>query len=718
MVNAAATGNAFTVRVTGMTCAGCAAGLQRALEQSGLTESAAVSITTGLANVRCAEDAFPRVLEVIRSRGFGAESVSGMVLYSEVEQRQAAAELVWRRRAVWGLSIWLPLELGHWVMSYLHEHPAWMPWVMAMGSAAVVMGVGSEFLRSALGALRRGGTNMDTLISLGAGTAFLWSAGVLVFRPELPQYFSEAAGLLAVVSVGHWLEARASTSAGSAVRELLQLQPEFCELLRLDGGLLTVRTSEVRAGQRLLIRPGARIPVDGVVEEGQSDVDESIVTGESLPVLRRLGDPVPAGGLNTTGRLVIRTTTGGEATTVAKIAALVQEAQASRAPIQKLADRVSAVFVPLVLAIAGLTVVLRGFQGQLEFGVISAVTVLIISCPCALGLATPMAVMVGAGAASRRGILIRNAAALEQIGRTQLVVFDKTGTLTIGRPELVRLEVEPGFDEQQVLGLAAAAESSSEHPIGAAVVRAARQRGIEFDVVENFVALPGQGVDACVGGKQVSIRRDELATSKVVLDGVLAARFEVSDMVRPDAIAAVERLRLLGVESAILTGDRIATARAVAEKLGIPESHVMAHASPEEKLERIRGLGARAVMVGDGLNDAAALAECGVGVAMGSGTAAAMEAAAVVIPGERIEAVAELVELSRLTLSAIRQNLVFAFAYNVLAIPVAAAGLLGASGPLWAALAMGFSDLTVVGNSLRLKRRLSVQRLARLSSRN
>ncbi|MEY3175461.1 MAG: hypothetical protein RLZZ436_3375 [Planctomycetota bacterium] len=718
MVNAVATGNAFTVRVTGMTCAGCAAGLQRALEQSGLTESAAVSITTGLATVRCAEDAFPRVLEVIRSRGFNAEPVSGVVLYSEVEQRQAAAELVWRRRAVWGLSIWLPLELGHWVLSYLHEHPAWMPWVMAMGSAAVVMGVGSEFLRSALGALRRGGTNMDTLISLGAGTAFLWSAGVLVFRPELPQYFSEAAGLLAVVSVGHWLEARASASAGSAVRELLQLQPEFCELLRLDGGLLTVRTSEVRAGQRLLIRPGARIPVDGVVEEGQSDVDESIVTGESLPVLRRLGDSVPAGGLNTTGRLVIRTTTGGEATTVAKIAALVQEAQASRAPIQKLADRVSAVFVPLVLAIAGLTVVLRGFQGQLEFGVISAVTVLIISCPCALGLATPMAVMVGAGAASRRGILIRNAAALEQIGRTQLVVFDKTGTLTVGRPELVRLEVEPGFDERQVLGLAAAAESSSEHPIGAAVVRAARQRGIEFDVVENFVALPGQGVDACVGGKRVSIRRDELATSKVVLDGVLAARFEVSDMVRPDAIAAVERLRLLGVESAMLTGDRIATARTVAENLGIPESHVMAHASPEEKLERIRGLGARVVMVGDGLNDAAALAECGVGVAMGSGTAAAMEAAAVVIPGERIEAVAELVELSRLTLSAIRQNLVFAFAYNVLAIPVAAAGLLGASGPLWAALAMGFSDLTVVGNSLRLKRRLSVQRLARLSSRN
>ncbi|MFM8476783.1 MAG: heavy metal translocating P-type ATPase [Planctomycetaceae bacterium] len=718
MVNVATAGKAYTVRVTGMTCAGCAAGLQRALEQSGLTSSAVVSITTGLANVSCGEDVVPRVLDVIRSRGFGAEVASGGVLYSEVERRQAAAELIWRRRAIWGLSLWLPLEVAHWVLSFSHIHPAWMPWVMAAGSGAVVLGVGAEFLRSALGALRRGGTNMDTLIALGAGTAFVWSAVVLVLRPDLPQYFSEAAGLLAIVSVGHWLEARASAKAGSAVRELLQLQPESCELLRLDGGVLPVRTAEVRPGQRLLIRPGARIPVDGVVEEGQSDVDESIVTGESLPVLRRVGDVVPAGGLNTTGRLVIRTTTGGEATTVARIAAMVQQAQASRAPIQRLADQVSAVFVPLVLGIAAMTTLVGGMQGKLERGVISAVTVLIISCPCALGLATPMAVMVGAGAASRRGILIRNASALEQLGKARLVVFDKTGTLTMGRPELVGFEVEPGFDEQDVLRLAAAAESASEHPIGAAVVRAARERGLEVGMAEEFRALPGQGVAAIVGGRRVSILRDARSTARVLLDDVLAGRLEVEDVVRPDAAVAVQRLRMLGVECAMLTGDRSETAGAVAVQLGIAAEQVIAHASPEEKLARIRGLGSGAVMVGDGLNDAAALAECGVGVALGSGTAAAVEAAAVVIPGDRIEAVADLVQLSRLTLSAIRQNLVFAFVYNVLAIPAAAAGLLGSSGPLWAALAMGFSDLTVVGNSLRLKRRLTVQRLARLSSRN
>jgi len=690
----------------------------RALEQSGLTTTAAVSITTGLAKVTCADEVFPRVLDVIRSRGFGAEVSSGGVLFSEVERRQAAAELLWRRRAIWGLSLWLPLELAHWVLAFLHLHPAWMPWMMAAGSGAVVFGVGGEFLRSAVGALRRGGTNMDTLISLGASTAFAWSVVVLVFRPELPQYFSEAAGLLAIVSVGHWLEARASAKAGSAVRELLQLQPESCELLRLDGGLLTVRTGEVRPGQRLLIRPGSRIPVDGVVEEGQSDVDESIVTGESLPVLRRAGDVVPAGGLNTTGRLVIRTTTGGEATTVARIAAMVQEAQASRAPIQRLADEVSAVFVPLVLGIAAITVVVGALRGDLERGVISAVTVLIISCPCALGLATPMAVMVGAGAASRRGILIRNAAALEQLGEARLVVFDKTGTLTSGRPELVRFAVEPGFHEQEVLRLAASAESASEHPIGAAVVRAARERGLDLEKADEFRALPGEGVAAIVGGRRVSIIRDARATARVLLDEALAGHFEVQDVVRPDAGAAVQRLRMLGVECAMLTGDRFDTARAIAAQLGIAADQVIAHASPEEKLSRIRGLGSGAVMVGDGLNDAAALAECGVGVALGSGTAAAVEAAAVVIPGDRIEAIAELVELSRLTLSAIRQNLVFAFVYNVVAIPAAAAGLLGSSGPLWAALAMGFSDLSVVGNSLRLKHRLESQRLASVSSRN
>lgn len=691
------------IRVTGMTCAGCAAGLQRVLEQSGLVESASVSIATGLASVRVLREEVPRVLALIEAQGYGAElSTGGMVTqYSEAEIRHAEVEEIWRRRAIRGLSIWLPLEAVHWGMSLWHIHGWWMPWIMACGSALVVAGVGIEFFRSAFRAALRGGTNMDTLIGLGAGTAFVWSLGVLWFRPDLPQYFSEAAGLLAIVSLGHWLEARATRSAGSAVRELLQMQPEECELLRLDGSAVRVRTAEIRVGQRLLIRPGARIPVDGVVEEGESDVDEAILTGESLPVPRGRGDVIPAGALNTTGRLVLRTTTAGDATTVARIAALVQEAQSSRAPIQRLADSVSAIFVPGVLGVALLTVCLHGFLGRLETGVIAAVTVLIISCPCALGLATPMAVMVGAGAASRRGILIRSAAVLEQIGRARLVVFDKTGTLTVGRPELRSVEASEGWSEDEVLRLAASAELPSEHPVGAAVVRAARERGLELLEVQEFRALPGAGVAAMAGGRRVEVLRDERATARVLIDGELAGRFEAADVLRAGAAETVNRLRVMGVESAMLTGDRHAVALAIAQELGIPAERVMSHATPEAKLSRIRGLGGDVVMVGDGLNDAAALAECGVGVAMASGTAAAIEAAAVVIPGERLEAVAELVEISRRTLRTIRQNLVFAFLYNVLAIPAAALGLLGEAGPLWAAGAMALSDLTVVGNAAR-----------------
>ena len=695
------------IRVTGMTCAGCAAGLQRVLERSGVVESASVSITTGLATVRVEGRLVPRVMELIRGAGYGAEvaALGGVEAgYSAVELRQLEAEGIWRGRAILGLGIWLPLECVHLVMSIWHVHSWWMPWMMAVGSGFVIAGVGREFLRSAWRAALRGTTNMDTLIGLGAGTAFVWSAVVLVFRPDLPQYFSEAAGLLAIVSLGHWLEARASKSAGSAVRELLQMQPEESELLRLDGSILRVRTAEVRVGQRILIRPGARISVDGVVEEGESDVDEAILTGESLPVPRRRGDLIPAGALNTTGQLVIRTTTAGGESTVARIAALVQEAQSSRAPIQRLADRVSAIFVPGVLAVALSTVFLHGVFGTLETGVISAVTVLIISCPCALGLATPMAVMVGAGAASRRGILVRSAAALEQIGRTKLVVFDKTGTLTVGHPELQRLNVSAGWSESEVLGLAASAELPSEHPIGAAVVRAARERGLELLQPEDFRALLGAGVAARVGGRRVEVLRDEQATARIVIDGVVAGRLEVADVLRGGAVEAVQRLRALGVESAMLTGDRRDVSLAVAAELGIAAENVIAHATPEAKLERIRSWGRDVMMVGDGLNDAAALAECGVGVAIGSGTATAMEAASVVIPGERVEAVAELVEISKWTLRTIRQNLVFAFLYNVLAIPVAALGLLGEAGPLWAAMAMALSDLTVVGNAARRRR--------------
>lgn len=695
-----------TFRITGMTCAGCSSSLQRALLINPGVTSASVSITSGLARVTGPALNPQVIMELVRRQGFSAEPVQDTAARSQSEYQQESVERVWRHRALVGMGLWIPLEAFHWTTSALHWHPAWMPYAMLSGALIILLIAGPGFFRSALQAARRGTTNMDTLISLGAVTAFSYSTVVLFRQLNQPTYFAEAAGLLGIVSVGHWLEARASAHAGAAVRQLLQMQPETSELLRLDGSTITVPSVQITAGQRLLIRPGSRIAVDGVILEGQSDVDESIVTGESLPVSRTVGQVVPAGAMNTTGRLVIRTTVSGRETTVRRMAELVEMAQTSRAPIQKLADRISAIFVPSVLAIAACTALGWWLAGNASQGLISAVTVLIISCPCALGLATPMAVMVGTGAAGLHGILIRDAETLERIGRSGHVVFDKTGTLTQGHPELQKIDVEPGHSEAEVLQLAAGVESPSEHPLAGAIVRAAELRGLSIPPVEQFAATPGVGVTGVVNGHRVSVERHHQTSAMVTIDGRAAALLTLADAVRPDAALAIRRLKALPVHVSLLTGDRRSTALQIAEQLGIEAGNVTADATPETKMHRIRSLGDNVVMVGDGLNDAGALAASGLGVAMASGTQVAIEAARVVIPGDRVCAVPELFQIARQTLTTIRQNLFFAFAYNAAAIPVAALGLIGEHGPLWAAVAMGLSDLTVVGNALRLKRRL------------
>jgi P-type Cu+ transporter len=487
---------------------------------------------------------------------------------------------------------------------------------------------------------------------------------------------------------------------------LLGLQPETAEVSDEDGSTRIIPTSLVAAGMRLIVRPGGRIAVDGLVVEGGSAVDQSIVTGESTPVEKKPGDFVVAGSMNTTGRLTVRTTVDGRHTTISRIADLVEKAQTSRAPIQRLADSISAIFVPTVLGIAALTVIGWWVFGDLSGGIIAGVTVLIISCPCALGLATPMAVMVGTGAASRRGILIRNAETLERVGKVSHVVFDKTGTLTSGRPEVTSISADADHTENELLRLAAAVEAPSEHPIAKAIVRAANSRGLARVAVEDFIAIPGLGVKGRVEGRRVTVDRDEHATARVTLDGKRIGALFLTDRLRPDAIDAVAALNQAGLQVSMLSGDKSATARKMGRELGLSESDIIADATPEAKAQYIRSLGRDVIMVGDGLNDAVALAASGLGVALASGTNVAIEAAAVVIPGDRVQAVMELIALSRATLSTIRQNLFFAFFYNTLAIPLAAFGLLGTSGPLWAALAMGVSDITVVGNALRLKRRL------------
>lgn len=698
------------LRVTGMTCAGCAAGIQRALEARTDVTSASVSFAAGTAEIEGRDLQPASLIATVEGRGFQAELVQQDERgneQSEIERQQDSNERIWRHRTIVGIGLWAPLEILHWTATAMHWHGPWMPWTMFAGALVVVLFAGLEFYKSAWRAAIRGTTNMDTLISIGATTAFVYSTVVILFKFELlPIYFAEASGLLGIVSLGHWFEARASAKAGSSVRELLQMQPETAEIQQTDGSTKIVPSSDVQMGWKLIVRPGGRIAVDGIVIEGESAVDQSIVTGESLPVDKRPGELVVAGSMNTTGRLIVETTVDGRHTTISRIAQLVQKAQTSRAPIQRLADQVSSIFVPIVLLIAALTLVGWWLVGDFPKGVISAVTVLIISCPCALGLATPMAVMVGTGAASQRGILIRNAETLERIGRAKRVVFDKTGTLTSGKPVVVAISPVAGYTEVSLLQLAAAVESPSEHPIGKAIVNEAKTRGIPPLPVKHFLSIPGRGVQGEVEGRTIVVDRDEHTTFRVLVDGLCVGTMTLSDQLRIDAVDAISALKRSGIRVSLLSGDRKATAQAIAQELGLETQDVFYEATPESKAAHILSLGRDVIMVGDGLNDAAALAASGLGVALASGTNVAIEAAAVVIPGDRVGAVPELIQLSRATLRTIKQNLFFAFLYNALAIPLAAFGLLGTSGPLWAAFAMGASDITVVGNALWLKRKL------------
>ncbi|MEE2912999.1 MAG: heavy metal translocating P-type ATPase [Planctomycetota bacterium] len=469
-------------------------------------------------------------------------------------------------------------------------------------------------------------------------------------------------------------------------------------------------TGDVTEKMQLLVRPGGRIPVDGIVIDGASEVDESIVTGEPLPVSKIVGDILIAGSINTSGQLTLETTVDGRHTTVSRIAALVTAAQSSKANAQRLADKVSGIFVPVVLAIAGITVVCWSMNGFPETGIVAAVTVLIISCPCALGLATPMAIMVATGESSLRGILVKDAASLELAGNTVTCIFDKTGTLTRGKPVVTHVESNVETSSNDIIRLAAAVELPSEHPIAYAIVNEAKKRELEIPPVTEFDSTPGLGVKGIVNGKQIAVIRDNNATCRIEIDGVNAGKISITDEIRQDARVTVEALTRLGIAVHMLSGDRQKTANEVADALNIKPENIHAEASPSDKTKIVAGLPRPSMMVGDGINDAAALAAADVGVAIASGTNVAMESASIVIPSDSIEATVESIQIARVTRTTIKQNLFFAFMYNCAAIPLAAFGLLGPHGPLIAAAAMGFSDITVIGNAVRLKQKLRKRR--------
>jgi Cu+-exporting ATPase len=623
---------------------------------------------------------------------------------------------------------------------------SWSSWLQLALSAPAVLWAGWPLFERGWASVRNRSLNMFTLIALGTGTAFVFSTVATLFPGlvpasfhehggRVPVYFEAAAVITALVLLGQVLELRARSATSGAIKALLRLAPAVARRLRPDGADEDVPLDQVVVGDRLRVRPGEKVPVDGAVLEGHSAVDESMLTGEPIPVEKVTGAKVAGGTLNGTGSFVMRAERVGSETLLARIVQRVSEAQRSRAPIQRLADRVSAWFVPLVIAVAILTAVAWGLLGpepRAAYALVNAVAVLIIACPCALGLATPMSIMVGTGRGARSGVLVRDAAALEQLATVNTVVLDKTGTITEGRPRVTSIAPAPGFDEATVLRLAAAVEAGSEHPLAGAIVGAARARGLPITPAAGFRAEVGLGVTARVEGRRIVLGNlallerervapgalaqasDRLAESghtvvHLAVDGRAAGLVAVADQPKPGAREAIAELRDDGVRVIMLTGDTRRSAEAIARAVGIDE--VQAGVRPETKGDVVRGLrgeGRAVAMAGDGVNDAPALAEAHVGIAMGTGTDVAMETAGVTLVKGDLAGIVRAVRLGRATMRNIRQNLFFAFVYNAVGVPVAAGLLYPWFGillsPIIASAAMSFSSVSVILNALRLRR--------------
>ncbi len=736
--------NTIQLSIAGMTCAGCVKSVEDALKVVPNVQSASVNFADHTASVDVQPDFNSELLlDAVREAGYDAAIMQGLSDLSQQEglEEQHYNELI--RQALVATAAGVPLMLGtHLNVFSFPELGTWSGFffwsLISILTLAVMRYSGGHFYRGAIKAYKLGQANMDTLIALGTGAAWVYSTIVIVFSDWLPPiarhaYFEAAVMILAFINFGQALEVRARGRTSSAIRQLIGLQPKTARVVR-NGKDVDVAIEQVGLDETIRVRPGEKIPVDGELIDGHSSVDESMLTGEAMPVEKAIGDDVVGGSVNLTGSFLFKATRIGHDTVLAQIVQSVRQAQSSKPELARLADQIAAVFVPVVVAISALTFLawlIFGPSPAIGYAFVTSMTVLVIACPCALGLATPISVMVAVGRAAQAGILIRNGDALQSISQVTTVVLDKTGTITEGKPQVNSVVAGDGHTEDIVVQLAASLEQSSEHPLAAAIVAAANQKKLELLPLTSFESITGKGVQGVVNGlvyrlgnlalmeqeiidtgKFPELMNDYAAQGQTPIllaeDGAVIGMITVSDPVKQESVSAIKQMQAMGQQVMMVTGDHLITAQAIAKQVGITD--LRAGVLPQDKaliVKQLQEKGASVGMVGDGINDAPALAQADVGIAIGTGTDIAIESADVVIMQGSLQKVPKMMQLSAATTKNIKQNLFMAFFYNVLAIPVAAGVLYSVIGillnPMIAGAAMALSSLTVVWNANRLR---------------